>query len=521
MSRSLFMFPVLTLLSVWAIAMPTALAADPVKAVSSQLTVTASRCISPIPQLCLTSKVESRQVIVQAAESKVPESTEVAQSKPPAEDIKSFRILVTDFERKDNLGTIAEVQVTTQLNSQDDLSPGKFLAIPVQFDFSQATKSGEFNGSLVIEHSEGDLEIPVTLRIKDSLHLAIGVLGIGVLLAVGLASYQADGFDRDEVSSQVARLRSQIQLQMTGLNNVKRSVAEIFRDKVEAIASQCERHLDAKAWTEARKSLTEAQTVWDRWEQQQNDWLDLQQYVDQSLQTYLTDGSIPESTTANKELELNLSMTRRRMADCPTPEAFTELLKPLKEMFQRYLDASVQEKALDHLLRLAGEGAEAFREAVVDCKNELNRLSPSDEAAFNSWHEKAKKLQADLKQEIAKQAPTTTGNTRNAANRPIPIGVQALPKVSAIKADQNKADQDEAKKAQLRLKLYQGLGQGAMILLLCGIGLKQLYGASPTFGADPIADYTSLLAWGFSAEVTRDSVAKVLQRFQLPGSTEK
>jgi hypothetical protein len=516
MNRSLCGLPILTMVTLCVITSQPALAAEPVKAINPQLTVTGSRCVSPIPQLCFGSNMESRQITLQAAESKsVGAEKEKGKAVSPVKGVKEFRILATELDRKDNPGTISGVRVITRLNPKDEVLPGKFIQLPVQFDLSRAVKSGEFNGSLVIEHSEGDLSIPVTLKLKDSLHWAIIVTGVGVWLAVGLASYQANGFDRDEVSGQVARLRSQIQTQIKDLTEDEKAVAEIFRNKVEALLVDVIQLLEAKTWAESRKKLTEAQAVWSRWRQQRNDWIDLHNYLEKTLKSYLEDDLIPESSVSAKDLDLRLSMTRRRMADCVTPEAFTELLKPLEAMFKRSLEAFAKAKELDRLFNLNKSSIEENRLAVVAHKVKLEMLAPSDEAAYKAWNDEASKIEGILKLAITQQPVGSQNGNRGVGNSAAIPQVQSIPAIQAIQVDV------EAAKGKSRMWLAQVAWQSALIISLCGLGLKQLYGANATFGADPIGDYLSLLAFGFSAEVTRDSLSKAIQRPKPAGNTEK
>jgi hypothetical protein len=44
-----------------------------------------------------------------------------------------------------------------------------------------------------------------------------------------------------------------------------------------------------------------------------------------------------------------------------------------------------------------------------------------------------------------------------------------------------------------------------------GSGFNQLYVENPTFGANPWKDYFALLAWGFGAEASRESIIKITQ----------
>ncbi len=59
------------------------------------------------------------------------------------------------------------------------------------------------------------------------------------------------------------------------------------------------------------------------------------------------------------------------------------------------------------------------------------------------------------------------------------------------------------------------------IFLLGGAGFTQLYAVNNTFGVNGLTDYFALLAWGFGAEATRESVTKVLQEWKSPGFKQK
>ncbi len=538
MNRFLFWIPALGILVTPTIDLRSAIAADPIKAVTSQLTVTGTRCVSPIPLFCQAPDTAVRKVILQATESKSSESTsntlsdgKLPNSKLPnpqnveASGIRAFKVLATDFERTDKSGIISTLQVAPQLDRTAQLLPGKFLSIPVEFKIGEASKSGEFSGTLLIEHSQGDLSIPVALKLKDSIHFALLVLGVGVLLAVWLSTYQATGLDRDEISGQVARLRSQMQLD-NSLDEESRSVAEIFRQQVEALLVDVANALDTKNWTEARKSLTDAQVVWTCWRKQRNDWIDQYRFVNESLRGYMTDGAIPEETNCAKALTLELNTTLRRMPSYSEPKQFAEFLAPVRSHFQRYLDASTRAKKLDRLFgdlsRQDSPNAEFFQADVVNLKNELDNLTPSNEDLYKLWNHQADRLEKELEEAI-KKAISQPGNSSQIDTRSspdsLPVAVQNIPTPSTIVTAP--IDEKTLWWGQFWLQLYQGVGQGAAIVLLCGVGLNQLYGSNPIFGANPIGDYTSLLAWGFSAEVTRESIGKVLQRFKLPGLGEK
>ena len=135
----------------------------------------------------------------------------------------------------------------------------------------------------------------------------------------------------------------------------------------------------------------------------------------------------------------------------------------------------------------------------------MNRISLDDQNGLKDWLKAAE----DLKTEM--QPAHSDVSVRG---RSLLASVQ--PTIRSIPAIQEQAEQKTAQQAGWRLQVFRWTGQGVAIALLCGAGFNQLYAANPIFGANPVADYTSLLAWGFTAEVTRDSVGKILQRFNLP-----
>ncbi|MEL7314962.1 MAG: hypothetical protein AAFN08_08420, partial [Cyanobacteria bacterium J06559_3] len=54
-------------------------------------------------------------------------------------------------------------------------------------------------------------------------------------------------------------------------------------------------------------------------------------------------------------------------------------------------------------------------------------------------------------------------------------------------------------------------GQAVFVIFLAWLGMIELYAGNTTFGADPMRDYFALLAWGFGAELTRESVVRAAQ----------
>ncbi|NEP76589.1 MAG: hypothetical protein F6K29_34610 [Okeania sp. SIO2G5] len=63
-----------------------------------------------------------------------------------------------------------------------------------------------------------------------------------------------------------------------------------------------------------------------------------------------------------------------------------------------------------------------------------------------------------------------------------------------------------------RLRAFYISSYIGSVIMLASVGFSSLYSDNPTFGANFFADYFSLVAWGFGAEATRDTVTKVVRK---------
>lgn len=480
-----------------------------VKSQTSQITIIGVRCVLPQP-FCFALAERSRTLVLQSTQTEQPNKASAGINKgSPSEpkSIRAFRIIPTDLEHKDSSAIVPARWVTSPIDVASQVAPQKFISVPIQFDLKEIPKSGEYIGTLFVEHSGGDVAIPVTLRIKDSWHLAAPLLLAGVLLAFLLAIYQAEGFDRDEITVKVGKLRSQMKLEAEG-TTTESETARVFQAKAESSLVDVATSLDVKDWDKARKNFLEARLIWDRWCKQRNAWIDLYEYVKQSLEFHLGN-EIPEESVYGKDLRFEINRMKRDIADFDTPQKFSESLKPLKEKVQRFLGAKGEYEGLNALRGLMGNVDEQWQQSLIGLEDRLNRTSLDDEAGLKAWQDDADKL----RQEMIRALKENNSSLRGAS-----VGEVTQTFVRSVPTIQEQDEEVIVQKANWRLLTFRWVGQGVAIAILCGAGFNQLYVANPIFGANAIADYTSLFAWGFTAEVTRESVAKVLQRFRLPGA---
>lgn len=476
-----------------------ALAEAGMKSQASQITVVGSRCLFPTP-ICQSSDLQHRELVLQSLQSDSGEKPSVSNQSSPFKVIRDFRVIPTDLERKDNLAIVPAKWLKFEADPKREVASKKYVSLPLRFDLKQVPMSGEYGGSLIVEYSDGELTLPLVLKVKDSWHLALLILLIGVVLAQLMAVYQAEGFDRDDVMVKVGQLRSQMRLDSDG-NTSEHNTAKVFQIKSESYLVDVNNFLDNKAWAEARKSLLEAQTVWSRWQKQRSGWVALCEYVQQEfVSDQLLVGSV-----AGRELKFEVDRINREMADYETPQKFAETLKPLKENVQRVLESIRVIGKVNYLRMESGTSGDRWKQQVIDLEDQLNTIGLENAEGLKTLGENAKKLMAEMNTVLPKSTTRSGGNWVGGS-----IVLRGVPIVQALSFT------TERQRATWRLQAFRVLGQGVAIGVLSWAGFQQLYTGNPVFGANA-SDYVSLLAWGFTAEVTRESASKILQRFKLPG----
>jgi len=180
------------------------------------------------------------------------------------------------------------------------------------------------------------------------------------------------------------------------------------------------------------------------------------------------------------------------------------------------------------LLPLAGEtppeAATALHTWLADASNYLQR-NPDFRAAL---HEREQALQAALTQgdqavSWPSEPPPPAGPALESmladlaqletelvlASPPaVPPGQQALQLLGGAAGWLR----GQVALSQVRLTLFTVLAYLVLVIALSWLGYNQLYLASPTFGANPVADYFALLVWGVGVDlITRSAVMGTLK----------
>jgi hypothetical protein len=475
-----------------------AIAEDAVKTTPSQIVVTGEHC----PRWACGwwsggRRKEARRLVLMSP--KPDEAGAKKTDKPKVEAVaQSIRIVSLDLDRKDSQFVFSAKQIAVDQPGEIKLLPGQALPIPLAFQLGESAASGEYAGNLLIQHDKGDLLVPVTVKLRDPWWIAAGVLGFGVGLASVLSFYQAEGFDRDEVRSNMDKLRKRVQKDM--LTGDADAVAQLFKARVKTCLDQVETHLEEKRWEDGRKGLKEAQAVWSRWDRDQGLWVELWKYAAIGLKGWIGQGAeqIPEDSDYARQVGLSVEEALQGMTICETPEKFRQSLEPIAKSIQRYFEAKAQLDLLSHLRSSLGD---EWKSKVGELRRRLEALSPKDDSAYQAWQAEGRSLEAEMR-----QAGSTAG--RDGARA---IAVRKPPQGAASQGSGEVVDPGDGG-AGWRLWLDETVKRLAFVGFMCGLGFSQVYAGNATFGANPGADYYGLLAWGFGAEATRDGLAKALQR---------
>lgn len=421
--------------------------------------------------------------------------------------ITNLQVYRLDLTRSDG-GAVFPATAIHPTLSQTSLPPNQPLSLPIQFDLANVP-SGEYNGTILLAYTEGELTLPVTVRVKDHFLVPLLLLVLGVVLGIGISSYRTEGRDRDEILVRVGRLRVQMQADPQLDSSFDRQIVNHLID--------VETALEAKRWDAAQQALERAIAVWDKWRKDRQDWLVQIQYR-QELAKRLQDPIIANIDSFYwQSMRRQLEELTRKTVDLASPLQLRDLLEDLQQQFNRYLQGRSKIDRLQQLIaELSLDRQPAWLPKIQQLQQALDSLAPQKVELFTTWQKSIDTAISELSQTLEKQTlekPNPGGNSSGAfALKNSALAYVLLAPVPAVRPSP-----DPVAIAHQRLLWFNWLSYAIAVGLLAGTGFVQLYITKPTFGANGLGDYFILMAWGFGAEVTRDSVTKVLRDWKLPG----
>ncbi|MEL6249177.1 MAG: hypothetical protein AAFR15_14340 [Cyanobacteria bacterium J06627_15] len=421
------------------------------------------------------------------------------------EAVQTLTVEATDLENTDGSDRILAADVAIDL-SRVTLTPNQTATAVLTI--GQLPGSGEYTGALVVRADDSQQVVPLVIRVKDPLPGPLLTVVAGVLLGSGLSWYRAHGRPRDEVVVQAGRLRAQLRS-----DPELSQVGQRFQDQIEGHLIEADAALEGSNWSAAADELTAAQTVWNRWRKGRTNWIDLLVYCELLAKEVAPLAAFPYGQT------LQAGLTEIDQQAATAFETPAEMSQRLNQLLQWLTDYRAAEALLDQLSReirdLPADRQPEWKGKRNLLEHRLQAMQPADDAKFEealaTWRQS---VAMDLQSVMAEQTPqgATLGglrgsNTLQTVQTDIPL--QPVPGVSG-------GGVEPVRESQRRLNLFNWGGRIVAVALLSWAGLVELYEGNPAFGASPLGDYFVLIAWGFGAEVTRESVVKAIQDLTTP-----
>ncbi|MDJ0704663.1 MAG: hypothetical protein QNJ46_15375 [Leptolyngbyaceae cyanobacterium MO_188.B28] len=437
-------------------------------------------------------------------------------------DIQAIEVVPSDLDRADHSAALSAKAVKVNLSKQQ-LTANEAVPIEVTIDSSQFPGSGEFSGSLLIRYDGGQRPVPFTVQIKDSIWLPFIVLVVGVGLGSSVSGYRSSGLRRDELVVRLSHLRTQ-------MRGEEQSQANRFKQRIEDYLVEVETALNDKTWEVANAKFLEAQDIWTQWRKGREDWISLINYQKKLVEE--VEQSSMQDKFYGQFIQTHLEDVERQVTYYGAPQRLFDRLNELRWQIERYAQGQTWlEKIAIHETELVEDRRPFWEDRRTMLEQRLNSLSPEVVKAFEQWRDLAEKelttLLAELEQQnasTAMQDETAILETENNVEAGGTLQIfqpQRLPPIPSVKrySEQVKAPTSTLKP---QLQWFRWISRGVAIALLSWVGMNELYGRKPTFGAAPMSDYFILLAWGFGAEATRETVVKAVQDLSGPlGSSGK
>lgn len=439
----------------------------------AQLTVTGVRGATTIRQFVLTG------------------STPIANPQP----------VPLDLVRTDGVKVLPATNIHTEIVSQP--KPNEAVA-RVNFDLRDfwGIPSGEFIGKLRLIYTTGQIDLPVTIRIKDHWLLPLIMLLIGTGLGVAVSAYRAQGQPKDEIWLRVGRLRSQIQEEP----EVGKSAP--FQTQVEAYLYDVKMEIQGGQLEAGRVAIAQAEQIWKKWVKGRNDWLAQLAYRDELVESIQDlNPNVLYVQTVRRELE----DIYRNAPNFEEPDKLRDRLDEVAQQINRYFQLQAKIKQINEVAaNLPAEQIGAWQTTRQAWEQQFSLLLPSDTEQYQHLQMEVDEANAKMT-ELVSQIASAEGVSKGLAKLTVPRLIAHAPSAQPLRW------QEEVSAAGQRLKQFKVTSYAIAIVFLAGAGFNQLYVDNPTFGANPWKDYFALLAWGFGAEATRDAVTKMVQGWGLSG----
>jgi hypothetical protein len=416
------------------------------------------------------------------------------QSDTPIIDLKP---IVLDLPRQDGKTILSADAIKLELEKHQ-IQANEPAKAKFKLNLTNAP-CGQFQGSLLLKYKGGDRRIPVTITVRAPVTWPLVWLVAGVALGTGLSTYRVKGLSRDETLVKVSELRTQIRSD--------RECPEPFILAIQNFLNRTETQLLAQDQAAASSALKEAQARWQRWQEGQQDWLALLDYHYSLTQSAAEE--IGEEVFYGKAIASQLRDVLRQVADFTSPSILEQQLQAIAQRIEQFPAGLAK---LDILGKLYGpplpqELTKLESLKAQDLTRRLHNLIPGADE-FKAWSDAVDGVIQELAETVKQHTSAAAATELQTRATVQPESLRLTPIPSRTKTG---SPFTAERLAPWRIRLFSVTSHTVAIIFLAWAGLHELYLKDAKFGSEPLSDYFSLLAWGFGAEVTRESVTKVIQ----------
>ncbi|MEO1296557.1 MAG: hypothetical protein AAFW75_12255 [Cyanobacteria bacterium J06636_16] len=424
------------------------------------------------------------------------------------EGIPALKAAASDLRRADGAALIPADKI--ELNPLEIAVPENAPAqLTITVDLANASANGDFAGALYFYHNDGRQVVPLTVRVKAAPEWPWGVMILGVLIGIGLSIYRSEGQFRDEIIVQVSRLQNQMRSDEFLDKDFKASIESELVDVASA--------LEDKDWEAGKAEVLEARNLWDRWKKYREDWVTQLNDGEQLIAQHFD--SLADTVKSNaymREVRDYIGLVHRKLrtGQYEFPQALKDDFSELRRQFVRYEEGDATVKHLKDIRSQAAFPNEQEAYWINELRSleaRLQNLSPNDESKFKDWEADLENTRQALETEITNLAAAEAEQTGTRGFTGRSSSTLVLPATSLGPEITIEAESRQVAQAPRNLRWANKSGQAVFVIFLAWLGMIELYAGNTTFGADPMRDYFALLAWGFGAELTRESVVRAAQ----------
>ena len=423
-----------------------------------------------------------------------------------------LRAIPQDLVAEDGRSVLAAARVSVDLPASQ-IEGGGLLTATVGIDLRGAP-AGTYSGQVLFAADAGNLLAwPVTVNVRHGAWVAGLVLVFGVGLGLGLSAYQARGRLRDELILRVVAARQAMQDDP--------ALDSGFGPRLNPALEEAERAIRAARWDEAGTALSDVEGMVRRWKGGRESWIAQLDYLREKVFPRLGG----ESVTLLK-LRQQAGHVQASAADLDTPAALRDRILEVEGPLVRFERIQVQLQEVGRVRtrsRVAWSVQEGWRGKEDELARRLDTLLPDDAAGWQQLEKDVEALRQKIEQDMQSQAAAKdveamrgTGGARGwlgeAFRAVLPAGL-LVPETGPISTK-------VGAQARYRLGWFTLITYALGGLALAGAGFAALYLSRPTFGAQPVADYLSLLAWGLGGQTSVAAVANLVRGLGVPFGKE-